>query len=508
MTKPLREHQAHGINTLRQALASGSKRPMLMLPTGGGKTRMAAEIINRARQRGKRVTFTVPAISLVDQTVREFYAEGIRDVGVIQADHYLTDYAKPVQIASIDTLRARGMDAVPPADLVMVDEAHRRSTFLTDWMEHDDWLGVPFIGLSATPWTKGLGRIYDRLIIAATTQELIDKDFLSPFRVFAPSHPDLTGVRTVNTVHGRDYHEGDIAAAMMNGALVADIVATWLAKGENRPTLCFAVDRTHAKTIQQQFGEAGVACGYIDANTPATERDAIRKEFQAKRMPVVVSVGCLTTGVDWDVRCISLCRPTKSEMLFCQMIGRGLRTAPGKADCLILDHSDTTLRLGFVTDIHHDRLDGGVLESGADDTPQERQKAKPKECPRCHFVRPPGLSACPSCGFVVERSTEVQVVDGELIDLTAARKANRVEDWEAKAAFIAELRAYAAAKGKPDKWVDGKYRAKWGVWPNDPRVRYAKAAASVSPEVRSWITAQGIRWAKSQEKAKRQGVAA
>jgi DNA repair protein RadD len=90
---------------------------------------------------------------------------------------------------------------------VIVDEAHRMSKFVTDWMGNDDWAGVPFIGLSATPWAKGLGRLYDKLIIAATTQQLIADKHLSPFRVFAPSHPDLTGVRT----RAGDYHEGDLS---------------------------------------------------------------------------------------------------------------------------------------------------------------------------------------------------------------------------------------------------------------------------------------------------------
>src|SRR6185369_14279329 len=104
----------------------------------------------------------------------------------------------------------------------LIDEAHRVFSFVEDWMVRDDWAAVPFIGLSATPWTKGLGRLYDRLIIAATTAELIRDGYLSQFRVFAPSHPDLTGVRTV----AGDYHEGDLATAMNERTLVADVVST------------------------------------------------------------------------------------------------------------------------------------------------------------------------------------------------------------------------------------------------------------------------------------------
>jgi DNA repair protein RadD len=100
---------------------------------------------------------------------------------------------------------------------------------------------------------------------------------------------------------------------------------------------------------------------------------------------VVCNVGVLTTGVDWDVRCIILARPTKSEILYTQIIGRGLRTAEGKQDCLVLDHSDTTLRLGFVTDIHHSKLSDGTLEGDTSAAPQDKPPAKPKECTICSF---------------------------------------------------------------------------------------------------------------------------
>jgi superfamily II DNA or RNA helicase len=492
--RPLRPHQSRAIDELRQALRSGSKRPMLQAPTGAGKTVLAAAIIDLARAKGSRVIFTVPAIELVDQTAREFYAEGIRDVGVIQSNHPMTDPSKPVQIASIQTLQRRRL---PEADLVIVDEAHRAFSFIEEWMTRDEWIGVPFIGLSATPWTKGLGRLYDRLIIAATTAELIKAEYLSKFRVFAPSHPDLSGVRTV----AGDYHEGDLSGVMSDKTLVADVVSTWLAKAEGRPTLCFAVDRTHAKTLQAQFQARGVPCGYVDATTPRDERERVRKAFASGEYRVVCNVGVLTTGVDWDVRCIVLARPTKSEILYTQIIGRGLRTADGKDNCLILDHSDTTLRLGFVTDIHHERLDGGPMSEAAGET-KERAAPKPKECPRCHYVRAPGLASCPSCGHVTERVSGVETVEGELVDLSERRKANRDEGWSGKVAFIAQLRAHALVTGKSDGWVAHKYRAKFGVWPNDRRVKLARPAASVSPEVASWIKSQAIRYAKSRERAR------
>ena len=235
-----------------------------------------------------------------------------------------------------------------------------------------EWQRVPFVGLSATPWTKGLGKHYDDLIVAATTAELIDKGFLSPFRVYAPAHPDLSAVKIV----AGDYHEGQLSEAMSQPVLVADTVSTWLRLGEDRPTLCFAVDRAHARRLADEFEAAGVPTGYVDANTPADERERIGQRLREGQIKVVCNVYCLTTGVDWDVRCIILARPTRSEILYTQIIGRGLRTAEGKSDCLILDHSDTTLRLGFVTDIHHETLDDGQHRKSSAQARRRRRRCR------------------------------------------------------------------------------------------------------------------------------------
>ena len=491
--RELRPHQTRAIASLRNSLMAGHRRPMLQLPTGAGKTVTAAAMIRNALEKGNRVIFTVPAVSLVDQTAREFYAEGIRDIGVMQADHPMTDASKPVQIASVQTLQRR---EIPQAGLVIIDEAHRNFQFVRDWMRRDGWERVPFVGLSATPWTQGLGRDYDDLIVGATTQELMDLGLLAPFKVFAPTKPDLSEVRTV----AGDYHEGDLSDAMQKGSITADVVTTWLQLGENRPTLCFAVDRAHAAALKTQFEAAEVPTGYVDAFSTPEEREEVRKGFAAGLLKVVCNVGVLTTGVDWDVRCLILARPTKSEMLYTQIIGRALRTAPGKDHALILDHSDTTLRLGFVTDIHHDRLDDGTPKGKRK---AEKKTAEPKECSACHFVRPAKVHACPSCGFEPTKQDAVEVVEGDLVEMSTARlaKENRLAGWPEKIDFIRQLRALAIESNKQSGWVAHKYKAKFGVWPNDPRVNGAGPARAVSPAVRAWVRAQNIRFAKSRRAA-------
>ena len=407
----LRPYQVDAIGRIDAAIAGGARRIMVQLATGAGKTHLASAMT--ARQ-NRPVIFTVPAIELVDQTLEKFHREGIRDVGVMQAQHHRTDTSQPIQIASVQTLMRR---EIPPADLVFVDEGHKIFSFYGKWFTSSAWKNVPFIGLSATPWAKGLGKLYQELIIAATTQDLIDLGYLSKFRVFAPAHPDLKGVRTV----AGDYHEGDLGAAMDKAPLVADIVATWRKHGVDR-TLCFAVNRLHAQHIRDKFEEAGIRCGYVDCFSTPSERMDVRSKFASGEYQIVCNVGVLTMGVDWDVRCIILARPTKSEMLFVQIVGRGLRPANGKDHCLVLDHSDTTSRLGFVTDIHHDQLDNGLSRIS-----NARDRAKlPKECPMCACLRPPTTNVCPNCGFVAQPVNKILSVDGELQELD--RNKRRIEN--------------------------------------------------------------------------------
>jgi superfamily II DNA or RNA helicase len=258
-----RPHQINLLANIRGEIRNGGRRMAAQAVTGFGKTIVAATMAKGVLDRGNRVIFAVPALSLIDQTMTKFRAEGINEIGVIQADHPLTNPMMPVQIASVQTLMKR---EIPAADLVVIDE---------------------------------------------------------------------------------DYHEGDLGEAMNKNGLVADVVETWQRLGQGRPSLCFAVDRSHARNLQTQFLAAGVRCGYVDAYTTADERDEIRRQFHAGEIEIVTNVGVLTTGVDWDVGAIILARPTQSEMLFTRMIGRGLRTAEGKTDCLILDHSDNHERLGW-----------------------------------------------------------------------------------------------------------------------------------------------------------------
>lgn len=458
-----------------------------MAPTGFGKTVVATDIILSATTRGRRVAFLVPSIVLVDQTLAKFHAEGIRDIGVMQGDHPAFNPLAMVQIVTPQTLARR---IFPDVDLVLVDEAHEEFKVVYRWMKEKP--DLPFVGLSATPWAKGLGKFYDELIIAATTSELIEAGYLSPFKVYAPTHPDLSQV----AVRKGDYDEAQLAQLMADPKLVADIVPTWLEKGENRPTLCFCVNRAHARAVMDDFERANIPVAYVDKDTERADRQRIGEQFNAGLIKVVVNVGVLVRGVDWDVRCIILARPTKSEIRYVQIVGRGLRTAPGKDHCLILDHSDTTLNLGLVTDIHHTALRSGDLNKAARSASKVKTVKLPKECPQCQFVKPAGVHKCPECGFAPAWREDIETVPGQLELLTGKkRKPNKAE----KQAFWSGLRWYMAHEGRSEKWALAKYRAWSGEWPKG-------LSDTVRPPdtiCRNYVVSSFIRWQKGQRRKDR-----
>jgi superfamily II DNA or RNA helicase len=488
----LRPYQTEAINALRDSIRGGVKRIVLQAPTGAGKTLMASTIGNGAHAKRKRLAFVVPAISLIDQTLEAFAADGLRDVGVIQQRHIMTDWVKPIQICSIQTVANRGF---PDADIIMFDECHVLYKAHKNWLADARFADKLFIGLSATPWAKGLGQHFHSLLTVTTTAELIGDGYLSPFKVFATGHPDLKGVK----ITAGEYQQDQLSEAMQRGSLSADIIETYQKQWGQGQTLCFAVDCAHAKALQERFEYAGIKCGYQDAETPLDVRSSIKRMFHNGTYQVVVNVDTLTMGVDWDVRCLILARPTRSEMRYVQIIGRGLRTAPGKQRLVILDHSDTTQRLGFVTDIMHDELDDGTPKPKAAAVPRDRL---PVECKVCGALHPPNKNRiCPNCGALNKLQSNILENDGVLIEIDRAdmlrtmKKANREWSTLDKAQFLSELQAYGRYHGYKPGWAANKYREKFGVWPNGIE-RYAKPINSISPKVMAWVRAGQIKYAK------------
>jgi DNA repair protein RadD len=487
--RPLRAYQEQALDALRGKLKSGVSRLILQLPTGAGKTLLSAHIISRALIKGRRVAFVVPALSLIDQTVRAFEAEGISAIGVMQGIHERTDRDQPVQVCSVQTVARRKR---PDVDLVIVDEAHQLHREIFRWMK--DCPAIPFIGLSATPWARGLGRYYDDLIIAATTAELIRDGFLSPSVAYAPSNPDLSSVSTV----AGEFNQGELGDAMDLPQITGDIVQTWLQRGESRPTLAYCVNRKHAQHVAERFIEAGVTCEYMDGETPREEREETFDRFRSGETKIICNVGVLTTGIDLpNASCLVDAKPTKSKMLFVQTVGRGLRVAEGKSNCIILDHAGNHLRLGMVTDIGQDHLDDGKERQRQSSTTKTRERSAPlpHACSHCKAVIPYKAKQCPACGEPVIATTTVRTAEGTLVELGSLRSGAIEPTIAEQAEFFGELKWVATVRGYAQGWAAHKFKERFGFWPNNPRIR-AASPREPSLKTTNWLRSRSIAFAK------------
>jgi superfamily II DNA or RNA helicase len=448
--KELRPHQHEALRLIRLSAGKGNRRIVCQMPTGAGKTVTAAKLIASALAKGKSSIFTVPALSLINQTVDAFEAEGVTGIGVMQANHPRTDPLAKVQVASVQTLAKRD---IPNAAVVIVDECHIRASVVERMM--DERPDVFFIGLSATPWADGMGERWQDLVIPVTIGDLIEAGMLSRFKAFAPDVPDLSGVK----IKAGEYAEAGLERVMGSAKLVGSVTQTWLEKGDNRPTLCFAVNRAHAAALAGEFQRHGVASAYVDAFTDMAERSHINGQFRAGEIRVICSVRTMTTGVDLPVSCIIDAAPTRSEMLHVQKIGRGLRVNPGTEDCLILDHAGNSIRLGLVTDIYHDALSVADRAEKGEKKPDDEKLPKP--CIMCGELHT-GMT-CPGCGHERRPSGRVETADGDLVQISGAQKRPSLTD---KQTFWSMALWLDNERGRGGKLAKGMFKGKFGVWPN------------------------------------------
>jgi len=450
MKNNLRQYQVDSINDLRKAILRGHKRIVLQLATGGGKTTIASEMIRKANEKGKKCLFLADRIELVEQTSRRLDYEGL-DHGIIMADNPRYKPHSLNQICSPQTLARR---PIPGADLVIIDECHVAYNVHRKMMEAMP--NTVFIGLSATPFTKGLGKMYSNLVIGATTSKLTDEGYLVPVKVFAPSKPDLTKLRTI----GGDYDEKELFARVNKPKLVADIVDTWVKRSENRPTIGFAVNVLHSQSLCEQFKDRGIRAAHIDSYMPKAEREQTVKDFKDGYIKVLFNVGILDKGFDYpEASCLIMARPTKSLMLYIQQAGRVLRPHPSKEDAIILDHAGNTQAHGFVTDELPQELDDGTKPKV--EATKKDAKEKGTICPSCAFVRKKHEYTCPCCGFVPKKKDAgIDVEAGDLLEVT--RKKVTSED---KQKLYSELLYVEVEKGYKRGFAAQMYRNKCGVWP-------------------------------------------
>lgn len=479
----LRDYQHRALDDLRGVIRQGYTSPILVAPTGAGKTSIAAELIHLATARGRRVVFLAHRRELINQCSARLDGLGVPH-GIIQADHWRRRPHDFVHVASIQTLVNRSLAHAP--DIIVVDECHRaRASSYGKIFER--YPSAVKIGLTATPIRtdgRGLGNLFNAMVQCPSISELTAQGYLVPTRVFAPSNPDLHGVKK----SGGDYIPGGLQRAMDRPTITGDIVSHWIRLAENRITVLFAAGIEHSMHLRDAFQAAGVAAEHLDGNTDNDERDRLLQRLAAGQIRVLCSVGVLTEG--WDcpaVSCAILARPTASTGLYLQMAGRILRPDPGKVDALILDHAGCTLQHGFVDEDREWSLD-------VDRPSGERitiDTSIPIVCPECFAVYRIRPREC-VCGYEFSQSERrmPRVQDGELTEISAARERwSRVPEATRKTLYMRWV-AEGVERGYKAGYAGAKYRALFGGsphmdWMLEASVQHREYFAAGRREVRA-----------------------
>ena len=451
----LRPYQLQAIADLR---AAWRERPVLHIPTGGGKTVIACELIRSAVAKKRRVVFVAHRRGLVFQARDRLAQYGV-EAGVIMASEPMTGHQ--VQVASIQTLIRRRFDA----DIIIVDEAHHATSAT--------WKGVVarypiVIGLTATPYRLDgapLGDVFGRIVSGPTVSELVADGVLINPRIFAPPGPDLRGVHT----RGGEYVPSELEAAVSKPSLIGDIVTHWKKHANNGRTVVFGVGVAHSKAIAAAFGSIA---RHIDGQTPQAEREESVAQLEAGEIRVLCN--CDLIGEGWDLPaldCAILARPTKSMALHRQQIGRVMRSCHEKTGALVLDHAGNTLRHGVPTDEVEVSLTGKAVR---------KQEKAPRTCKQCFAVIE--SYPCWDCGHTPDATErEIAQKDGELVEFLS-------ETPEQKRAWYAEQIAAASALGYKIGYAKMRYKARYRVWPRLPYEDKKYVCSGHTFEMRSYGT--------------------
>lgn len=494
MKVQLRDYQAAAFDLAREAVKAGKRRILIVAPTGGGKTILASALMEMTMQKGRRANFVIDRLSLLTQTSETFDRYGI-DHGVIQSMHPRYRPSLPVQICSVQTIQKRGW---PESQLDVFDEAH---TLHAAHKQRIESKAAITIGLTATPFTKGLGKYFDAVINVTTTRKLINDGWLVPYRAFSCAEPDMTGVKVKST--GEWEEEGASKAALQ---VVGDVVAEYLKNGEGRKFICSAVDTAHVDELARQFQASGVNVATFTYKDSSEDREDTLSEFRKPSSSIrgLITVTAASKGMDCpDIGCVIMARPLRKSLAeHIQLMGRGLRISPetGKKDCVILDHSANFARFFGATE---EFFDNGISELD-DGKPKDKKKEKEKpevepiKCPSCRVVHKPA-PFCPNCGHAYPARKSVQHVPGTLKELVAARESKRLDKD-----IFPQIAAYAMSRKDGDaarRMAQAIYKTMTGEF---AMVRWESVVpVSPTPEVIKAIRAQQIRMAKQREAAER-----
>ena len=455
----LRPYQAATLEALRQGFASGARRQILYAPTGAGKTEMAIALLEATKKKGNKGAMIVDRIILCDQTSLRLDKYDI-DHGVLQAGHWRDRPYENIQVCSAQTLESRG--EFPGLNLMIVDECHQTRNATVDFIRANPEVRV--IGLTATPFTKGLGRVYENVISTITTKELVEQKMLVPLRVFISKEIDMTGAKKV----AGEWSQKETTERGIK--ITGDIVATWVAKtneifGKPVKTIVFCSGVEHGTHLSQEFAKAGFNFVSISYRDDDEFKRAAIEDFSKPDTEIhgLIATDILTKGFDVpDVLIGISARPfTKSLSSHIQQMGRIMRSHPNKEFAVWLDHSGNYIRFRedwdevFENGVHE--LDDGKEKAKTEPSDKEKKECK---CPQCEAYFPPRLDSCVNCGHVRERKNKIAEVEGEMVELGANMATRDIkQDWWSM------LQWYVKVNG----WSTGRaahvYKEKFGVWP-------------------------------------------
>lgn len=479
----LRLYQQKLVDALRGAFLAGYVSLLLQLPTGGGKTFVFSYVADGASKKGKRVLILVHRKELLTQASLSLAKIGLRHSLIAQDKHIreaiglhveefsntFVDMAARVIIASVDTLIRRLCMAEVP-DLIICDEGHHATKknkwgkIIAYFKTKNPDLRILFV--TATPARAdgmGLGvdsdGFADYLVVGPSPRELIDMGFLLQPVVYAPpSGLDLTGVRTKDG----EWNASDLEARVDKPTITGSAVEHYRRICPKVPAIVFCVSIAHATHVAAEFRAGGFDFRVIDGTMHDTERRNLIRALARGHIDGLTSCDIISEGTDIPVvGCGILLRPTKSEGLFLQQVGRVLRPSPGQARAFILDHVGNCFIHGLPDEEREWTLDGRKKRKKGDG------KAEPRvpvlQCPKCYSAHAPA-PACPQCGHVYENGgRQVEQKDGHLQEITgeaaeilrSKRKADlrRIRSFE-------DAQEYGKSQGYKPGWAKHYWQKK------------------------------------------------
>lgn len=412
MTQPtLRPYQSHDIEKIREAFTR-SRRVLYVLPTGGGKTFSFAKIAHGVAAKQKRVTICCHRDFLHNQICEALEHWGVSHGKLKGGSRFLT--RAPVTVASVFTLVKR-LAHYPAPDLLVVDEAHHFGSGNSWNKVAAAFPNARILGVTATPVRGdliGLGDSFDEMVVGPQVLELQLQGYLTPAEVYAPANlVNLSGVK----IRGGDYVASELADTMDKPTITGDAVSHYSRISPHSPAIVFCCSIQHAEDVAAAFNASGYHAGSVHGKMDQFDIDQTFLKFGRGDLEIVTACDLISEGLNIPrVETIIMLRPTKSLGLYLQMVGRGIRSYPGKLKTYVLDHCGNTGRFGFIDEIRDWKLTGTVEK-------QFRAEAVPRvvTCPKCYAMFRP-CAMCKICGHVfVTQGRTVDQVDGELQRVSA-----------------------------------------------------------------------------------------